>query len=232
MPVQGGSWLVSPVVPCTGGVWLMLRPLLAGCLSFSFKADCLHHTGALQMATGSVYLPNNYQVAFVCDAVVPAHVAITKASAYAKRHKKAIYVPGVGNFDEDGNQVDPQPPDPPEPDKTIGTATATGDDVNDKGDTVIFDEGAETTVTAGFSGDAEDVNYKWAIRSGGEYISIVGDSTKAAVVLSADGSGGAASAKCTLASATATDSPQELVLNVIVQPQAGPDSAKTSRTKK
>ena len=169
------------------------------------------------MATGSVYLPNNYQVAFVCDSVVPAHVAITKASAYAKRHKKAIYVPGVGNFDEDGNQIYPVPP--PDP-TTIGTVTGTGDDVNDQGDTVAFDQGKASTVTAAFDGDSKDVTYKWTIRTGGEYISIVGTSTDAAVVIAGDASGGPASIRCKLTSATATDSPKELTMNVIVQAAA------------
>jgi len=181
------------------------------------------------MATGSVYLPNNYQVAFVCDSVVPAHVAITKASAYAKRHKKAIYVPGVGNFDEDGNQINPAPPEPIV--KTIGNVTGAGDDVNEAGDNVTFDKDATSTVTAVFDGEADDVTYKWEIRNGGEYVSIVGDSTKAAVELQGD-DGGAASIRCTLTSKTASDSPKTLTMSVIVKAPAGPDSAKKSRAKK
>ena len=183
------------------------------------------------MATGSVYLPNNYQVAFVCDSVVPAHVAITKASAYAKRHKKAIYVPGVGNFDEDGNHVDPTPPGPDPIVKIIGNVTGTGDDVNEAGDNVTFDQGKASTVTAVFDGEADDVTYKWEIRTGGEYVSIVGDSTKAAVVLSGD-DGGGGSVRCTLTSKTAGDSPKTLTMTVIVKAPSGPDSAKKSRAKK
>jgi len=48
--------------------------------------------------TGSVYLPNGYRLAFNCDSVVPAHVAEKKATAYAERTGKSIYVPGLGTF--------------------------------------------------------------------------------------------------------------------------------------
>jgi len=48
--------------------------------------------------TGSVYLPNIYQLAFQCDAVVPAHIADKKATAYADRTGKSFYVPGLGHY--------------------------------------------------------------------------------------------------------------------------------------
>ena len=153
------------------------------------------------MASGSVYLPNGYQVAFNCDSVVPAKVAIAKASAYAKRRKRAIYVPGIGNFDEDGNQ-----PGPPAPETTIGTVTATGDDLS--GTNLAIAVGAESEVTAAFDGDAKDVTYKWAIRSG-TAVSIKGDSTNAAVTFVGD-EAGAATIRCTLTSKTASDSPGEV----------------------
>lgn len=63
--------------------------------------------------TGSVYLPNGYRLAFNCDAVVPAHVAETKAQAYADRMGKDIYVPGLGHFTPGG---EPEPEPEPEPD--------------------------------------------------------------------------------------------------------------------
>ena len=174
------------------------------------------------MATNSVYLPNNYQIAFSCESVVPAKVAIAKASAYAKRRKRNIYVPGIGHFDEDGNQVDPTPPGPDPIVIVIGNVTGTGDDVNEAGDNVAFDKGETTTVTAEFDGEAEDVTYKWEIRNGGENVSIVGDSTQAAVELQGD-EGGAASIRCTLTSKTAGDSPKTLTMSVIVKEPSGPD---------
>ena len=71
----------------------------------------MRNTAALQMASGSVYLSNNYRLAFNCDSVVPAHVAETKAQAYAKRTGKTIYVPGLGQFT--GSTPEPEPePDP------------------------------------------------------------------------------------------------------------------------
>ena len=181
----------------------------------------MHLTAAPQMTSGSVYLPNGYQVAFNCDAVVPAKVAIAKASAYAKRRKRNIYVPGIGHFDEDGNRVDPTPPGPDPIVITIGNVTGSGDDVNEAGDNVSFDKDATSIVTAEFDGEAEDVTYKWEIRTGGDKISIVGDSTQAAVTLQGD-DGGSASIRCTLASKTAGDSPQTLTMTVIVKEPTGP----------
>ena len=159
------------------------------------------------MTSGSVYLPNGYQVAFNCDSVVPAKVAIAKASAYAKRHKRDIYVPGIGHFDKDGKQ-----PGPPAPKTTIGTVTATGDDVT--GTNLALAVGAESTVTAAFDGDAEDVSFKWTIRSG-IAVSIKGDSTNRNVVF-VGGEVGAATLRCNCTSSTASDSPQEVTLTATV----------------
>jgi hypothetical protein len=58
--------------------------------------------------TGSVYLSNNYRLAFNCDSVVPATVAEKKATAYAERTGKSFYVPGLGNFPRSApNPVEP-----------------------------------------------------------------------------------------------------------------------------
>ena len=59
--------------------------------------------------TGSVYLPNNYRLAFNCDQVVPRHVAQTKAQAYSERTGKSFYVPDLGHFSPAGGDIDPQP---------------------------------------------------------------------------------------------------------------------------
>ena len=64
---------------------------------------------------GSVYLPNGYQVAFNCDAVVPRERAKTLAQAYADRHNKTIYVPDLGQFTPAGSKPDPEPEPEPEP---------------------------------------------------------------------------------------------------------------------
>ena len=183
------------------------------------------------MATNSVYLPNNYQIAFNCESVVPATVAIAKASAYAKRRKRNIYVPGIGHFDEDGNQVDPTPPDPEPIVKSIGNVTATGDDLNEAGDTVIFNQGEESTVTAEFDGKVTDATYKWTVRSGNEFVSISGSSDLKTVTLSGD-AGGLGTVRCTVSSITASDSPKQVTLGVTVTEPSGPDSAKKTRVKK
>jgi len=155
------------------------------------------------MASGSVYLPNNYQVAFNCDSVVPASVAEKKALAYAKRHKRDIYVPGLGHFDG----KDPAPPAP-----TIGNAAAAGVDLT--GTNLALNVGVESQVTVAFDGDADDVTYKWAIRTG-TAVSIKGSSIKAAVNFVGD-EVGAATVRCTLTSATASDSPKEVTITATV----------------
>ena len=58
---------------------------------------------------GSVYLPNGYQVAFNCDAVVPRKRAEILAQAYADRHGKTIYVPDLGQFTPAGSSPEPDP---------------------------------------------------------------------------------------------------------------------------
>ena len=68
----------------------------------------------------SVYLPNNYRLAFNCDSVVPESVAKAKAEAYAKKTGKSVYIPGLGII---GGT-------PPAPDPTIGTLTVTGTDLS------------------------------------------------------------------------------------------------------
>ena len=169
-----------------------------------------------------VYLTNGTRTALLLEgpSCVPQSIVKAAQEAYYATHGIWPYVDGMPN----------QSPTPGG--KTIGTVTGTGDDVNDQGDTVAFDQGKASTVTAEFDGDAKDVTYKWTIRTGGEYISIVGTSTNAAVVISGDGSGGPASIRCALTSATSSDSPQELTMNVVVKAPAGPDSAKKSRAKK
>jgi hypothetical protein len=163
------------------------------------------------MTTGSVYLPNGYQVAFNCESVVPAKVAIAKASAYAKRRKRDIYVPGIGHFDKDGKPVVPTPPDPPK-DKTIGNVTASGDDLT--GTNLALAVGAESTVKASFDGDAEDVSFKWTIRTG-TAVSIKGDSTNRNCVF-VGGEEGGATVRCKCTSSSSSDSPQEVTITAVV----------------
>ena len=64
---------------------------------------------------GSVYLPNGYQVAFNCDAVVPRKRAEALAQAYADRHDKEIYVPDLGHFSPAGSEPEPEPEPDPDP---------------------------------------------------------------------------------------------------------------------
>ena len=169
-----------------------------------------------------VYLTSSSRIALQLEGPSDRPQSVVQAAqeAYYATHGQWPYVDGMSN------EL------PPPPATTIGTVAGTGDDVNDQGDTVAFDEGKASTVTAEFDGDSKDVTYKWTIRTGGEYISIVGTSTDAGVVIAGDASGGPATIRCKLTSATASDSPKELTMNVIVKAPAGPNSAKKSTAKK
>ena len=175
--------------------------------------EVISHAGKDPM----IFLTNGTRTALKLEGPSDRPKSVVQAAqdAYYKATGTWPYVQGMPNSES------PDPPPPP-PKTTIGTVVGTGDLVNDKGDTVSFDEGTEATVTAEFDGDAEDVTYKWEIRTGGEYVSIVGSSTEAAVVISADGSGGPASIRCTLTSANSTDSPVTLTMNVVVKTPSGP----------
>ena len=163
-----------------------------------------------------IFLTNGTRLALHLEGPSDRPQSVVQAAQDAYYAETGIwpYVQGMPNSES------PDPPPPP-PKITIGNVTGTGDDVNEAGDNVAFDKAATSTVTAEFDGDAEDVTYKWEIRNGGENISIVGDSTEAAVELQGD-DGGAASIRCTLTSATADDSPQTLTMSVIVKEPSGP----------
>ena len=60
-------------------------------------------------------MPNGYQIAFNCDAVVPRERAKILAQAYADRHEKDIYVPDLGHFSPDGGEPEPEPEPDPDP---------------------------------------------------------------------------------------------------------------------
>ena len=161
-----------------------------------------------------VYLANGIRLALgIAESNAPESVVQAAQDAYHDATGTWPYVQGMPNTPSKAPDPDPKP--------TIGNVTGTGDDVNEAGDNVAFDKGATSTVTAEFDGDAEDVTYKWEIRTGGENLSIVGDSTEAAVELQGD-DGGSASIRCTLTSGTAGDSPQTLTMSVIVKEPAGP----------
>ena len=142
----------------------------------------------------SVYLPNNYRLAFGCDSVVPEAVAKKKAEAYAARTGKTIYVPGLGEI---GGS--------PAPDPTIGTLTVTGTDLS--GTTIRWSVGDDTTLTASFDGDATDVRYKWSIRTGTS--AVIKSGAEEATVVIEGAEAGDSGLLCTLSSDTATDSPAD-----------------------
>ena len=168
--------------------------------------------------SGSVYLTNNQRLAFGCDSVVPMKVAVAKAKAWSDRTGKSVYIDGIGHIGDD-----PHIPDP-DPDPFIGEVTATGDDLT--GTSLALTVGGESEVTAAFSGDAEDVTFKWTISSG-TAVSIVGDSTAAAVKFQGDEAGDA-TLVCTCSSDTAADSPQDLTITAAVAEDGGDGGGKAA----
>ena len=150
--------------------------------------------------------------------MVPKSVAVVKAKAYADRTGRMIYIDGIG-------EVYPSNMPDPHPDPEIGDVTASGDDLT--GTNLALTVGAQSSVTAAFSGDAEDVSFKWTIRTG-TAVSIVGDSTNRTVTLQGDEEG-LATVRCDLTSPSASDSPGELTITATVATAA---KTATKSTKK
>jgi len=160
-------------------------------------ATTLHETDP------TVYLTNGTRIALGLEGISDAPQSVVQAAqdAYYKASGVWPYVDGMPNG------ATPAPP------KTnIGTVSATGDDLT--GTNLAIAVGVESTVTAAFDGDAKDVAFKWAIRSGAA-VSIKSGANSAAVTLIGD-SAGAASIRCTFTSNTASDSPQEVTITAAV----------------
>jgi len=160
-------------------------------------ATTLHETDP------TVYLTNGTRIALGLEGISDAPQSVVQAAqdAYFKASGVWPYVDGMPNG------ATPAPPK-----TSIGTVSATGDDLS--GDTLTLAVGAESTVTAAFDGDAKDVAFKWVIRSGAA-VSIKSGANSAAVTLVGD-SAGAASIRCTFTSNTASDSPQEVTITAAV----------------
>ncbi len=103
------------------------------------------------------------------------------------------------------------PPEPPVPTATIGDVSVTGPGLS--GDSAAWTTGDEHELTAAISGDASDTVYVWSVRSG-DAIGFVGVNAGKTVHVSCE-KAGAATLRC-LATATASDSPQEKTLSIVV----------------
>ncbi len=103
------------------------------------------------------------------------------------------------------------PPKPPEPTATIGKITITGPGLS--GDAAAWTTGDEHELTAAIDGDASDTVYVWSVTSG-DAIGFVGVNAGKTVHVSCE-KAGSATLRC-LATATATDSPQEKTLSIVV----------------
>ncbi len=166
--------------------------------------------------TGSLYLTNNVRSVLGLNSVEPAHRVKDKAEAWAAKKGRMIYIQGLG-------EIGGTPPEPPEPTATIGKVTITGPGLS--GDAAAWTTGDEHELTAAIDGDASDTVYVWSVRSG-DAIGFVGVNAGKTVHVSCE-KAGAATLRC-LATATASDSPQEKTLSIVVT-----DPAKqTKNTKK
>lgn len=151
----------------------------------------------------TVYLTNGTRIALGLEGISDAPQSVVQAAqdAYYKATGVWPYVDGMPNG------ATPAPPK-----TSIGTVSATGDDLS--GDTLTLAVGAESEVTAAFSGDAKDVSFKWTVKSG-TAVSIKGGANTAAVTFVGD-EAGAASLRCRCTSDTASDSPQDITITAAV----------------
>ena len=117
------------------------------------------------------------------------------------------------------------PGDPPKPPvtKTLGNCTVAGSGIS--GGSVALTTGDTLDLTAVISGDASPVTYKWAVRTG-DAIAFVGSKNKSTAQITCS-KAGMATLRCTF-TATATDSPKEATVSVVVTDPA----AKSSRSSK
>ena len=170
-------------------------------------ATTLHETDP------TIYLTNGTRNALGLEGISDAPQSVVQAAqdAYYAKYTVWPYVDSMPNVP--GKIPDPDPP------TDIGTVTASGKDLI--GTNVTVQKDATTKVTAAFDGTASDVTYKWVIRSGGEFLAIVGDSTKAEVELQGLDEGGA-TFRCTLTSPKSSDSPKEVTLTATITEPSGP----------
>ena len=117
---------------------------------------------------------------------------------------------GYVSMEFDAQKASPEPEPEPEPETTIGSLTVTGDDLT--GTSVRFAVGAETSLTAAFDGDADDVRFKWSIRTGTSATIKSGRETATVTLTGVEA--GDSGLLCTLSSDTASDSPQDKVFVV------------------
>lgn len=104
----------------------------------------------------------------------------------------------------------PNTPPPPAA-KTLGTVSITGSGIS--GGSVSLTTGDTLDMTAGISGDATDTTFAWTVRSGDCVSFTTGKNTSTETIDATKA--GAATLRCTF-TATASDSPKEATLSVVV----------------
>ena len=170
-------------------------------------------TTTLHETDPTIYLTNGTRNALGLEGISDAPQSVVQAAqdAYYVEFNVWPYVDGMPNTP--GKAPDPDPP------TNIGTVTASGKDLI--GTNVTIQKDATSKVSVAFDGTAADATYKWNIRTGGEFLAIVGSSTKAEVELQGLGGGGA-TFRCTVTSPKSSDSPKEVTLTATITEPSGP----------
>ncbi len=149
----------------------------------------------------NIYLPNAARIALglIGESTRPQSIVQAAQDGYFTATGQWIYVSGMSNV------VTPPPA------KTLGTVSITGSGIS--GGSVSLTTGDTLDMTAVISGDATDTTFAWAVSSGDCVSFTTGKNTSTETIDSTKA--GAATLKCTF-TATASDSPKDATLSVVV----------------
>ena len=152
-----------------------------------------------------IYLTNGTResLGLVGESTRPQSIVQAAQDGYFAATGAWPYVQGMPN-------TPGKPPEPPV-EKALGKCTISGSGIS--GGSVSLTVGDTLDLAAARDGDANPVTYKWSVRSG-DAISFVGVTSKAAAQITAT-KAGMATFRC-MFTATATDSPQEVTVSVVV----------------
>ena len=152
-----------------------------------------------------IYLTNGTRefLGLVGESTRPQSIVQAAQDGYFAATGAWPYVQGMPN-------TPGKPPEPPV-EKTLGNCTISGAGIS--GGSVALTVGDTLDLAAARDGDANPVTYKWSVRSG-DAISFVGVTSKAVAQITAT-KAGMATFRC-MFTATATDSPQEATVSVVV----------------
>ena len=154
----------------------------------------------------NIYLTNGTResLGLVGESTRPQSVVQAAQDGYFAATGEWPYVQGMPN-------TPGEPPEPPAPVKTLGNCTVAGAGIS--GGSVALTTGDTLDLTAVISGDATDTKFAWTVRSG-DCVAFVGPKNKSTAQITC-AKAGMATLRCTF-TATASDSPKEATLSVVV----------------